>query len=259
MKPKRESLSAEETPLNANLKMVNKYFDETGLLALKTVTPVIRALFQDFYLDPSRPSKGRAYIARSSESNVPQWEDIHENLRELVLQLGLSVSNGDTIENRLNVLATHFGADGDATLATLIDLAPFDGRVEPGVLFEIARRLDDGHGLKAMNIEGGWQRSNGRLLEYGGYGEYYGRHVSVSESSSTALNLGKKLDVALEAGDLGKAIEGLLTHIRSLLAGVTNDETRAALRTGIAKGLLGPADTERVRAVISLDGGIIEE
>jgi hypothetical protein len=219
--------------------MANNYFDATGVLVLDKVTPVIEALFGDYWLDKSYPGKGRAHIAKISESNDPQWDDILANLQELVARLGLPVADAadDSIADYLRILALHFGGDQDMYLGNLIEGHSFENSVELPVLFKIARHLDDGHGLRAMKIQGCWYCSKPRLYEFGGFGEYYGRHISMSSHSSTPLNVGPAVDKAIEAGDLGKAAECLLKLVGNLLAGVINADARETLSAEICDGL----------------------
>lgn len=57
--------------------MSNSYYDLTGVLRLKQVTPIIKALFGGLSLDPDYPGNGEAYFARMSvkslESPTQPW------------------------------------------------------------------------------------------------------------------------------------------------------------------------------------------
>lgn len=224
--------------------MANNYYDATGVLVLDKVTPVITALFGGFNLDETYPGNGEVYIARISEANDPQWDDILESLETLCGELGLSLPDDadESVGEYLHVLSSHFGVDQDVELGSLIAHNDFDDNADLSVLFDIARSFNDGHGLKAMKIEGCWHCSKPRLFEFGGNGEYYGRHIYVGDSSTTPLQVGAEVDDALEAGNLDKAAERLLKQINSLLAGVSNPEIREALRTKLSQGLTAQHD-----------------
>lgn len=220
--------------------MADNFYDATGVLVLDKVTPVITALFGDFSLDERYPGNGEVYIARMSECADPQWDDIEENLEKLCDELGLSLPDGadDSVKEYLYVLASHFGADQDVELLHLIEHSDFDDNADLSVLFDIARRFNDGHGLRAMKIEGCWHCSKPRLFEFGGQGEFHGRHIAVTGSSTTPLQLGEEVDNALEAGDLNNAAESVLKQINKLLAGVSNASFRETLRSKIGASLM---------------------
>ncbi|QYY33709.1 hypothetical protein K2O51_31175 (plasmid) [Cupriavidus pinatubonensis] len=221
--------------------MANNYFDATGVLVLSKVTPVITALFGGFNLDPNIPGNGSAYISHMSESNQPDWDDICDKLEELVVEKGLSVPDAPCIEDYLASLASHFGADENEVICDLIEKFSFSGSAELSVLFDIALCFDDGHGLKAMKIEGCWHCDKPRLFEFGGHGDYRGRHIRMSSQSSTTLNVGESVDEALEAGDPTKAAGCLLKQVEGLLAGITDNEVRATLRGLVGSGLMALA------------------
>jgi len=220
--------------------MAQNYYDATGILVLTTVTPVIAALFGAFKLDATYPGDGQAYIAKIAEDNDPSWEDTQDSVCELAATLGLKLSEGQEgiLEDWLYLLATHFGADRSEVLGNLIERNDFEGDADLGTLFDIARHFDDGHGLKAMKLEGCWHCSKPRLFEFGGNGEYYGRNIFLCDSSTLAVSLGEEIDLALEAGDLDKGADCILKKINSMLAGVSETEVCEALRTKLGKALL---------------------
>ncbi len=133
-------------------------------------------------------------------------------------------------------------------LCHLIDEFSFEGGAELPVLFDIARCFDDGHGLTAMKIEGCWHCDKPRLFEFGGHGDYYGRHVRMNSRSSTVLNVGESVDEAIEAGDANAAAVGLLKEVEGLLAGISNAHVRATLRMLVGSGLMTPEVVEEVTA-----------
>ena len=68
--------------------MANNYYDMTGELILKEVTPVIDALFGDFELDESNFGQGSIYIANLSEISNISWDNIQERIFEDLLKQG---------------------------------------------------------------------------------------------------------------------------------------------------------------------------
>lgn len=219
--------------------MADNYYDATGVLVLKKVTPVITALFGGFNLDESYPGDGQAYLAKISDSNNPSWDDVLEGLVGLSadLKLVLPEDAEETVEEYLFLFASHFGADGNHELGNLIEHYDFTDDAELAALFDIAMCFDDGHGLTALKFEGCWHCSKPQLFAFGGHGEYYGRNIFVCDSSSSVLALGEELDEALAAGNLDQGADSLLKKINSILAGVSDAEARNALHTKLGDRL----------------------
>lgn len=212
--------------------MSNNYYDATGVLVLDKVTPVITALFGGFNLDPDL-GDGTAYIAKISEDNDPQWDDIRESLVELAKELGLTPSKGidDGADGWLHALTTHFGDVDEEVLCNIVEP---DESVALVDIYGIASRLDDGHGLKAIKMEGCWHCDKPRLFEFGGHGEFIGRNCYVSSGSSRAIQLGDKLDAALASGNLEDGATQLMASVSSILDGVYDEEKRKTVRQHLA-------------------------
>lgn len=220
--------------------MANNYYDATGVLVLSAVTPVIKALFGNFSLDPEGGEDGQAYIAVLSEESNPSWDDVLEGLVELSQSLALDVpSDFESLEGYLELLGRHFGAKDQEKLGDLTgeDNVDMDTHPELRVLFAIANQLDDGHGLAALQIEGAWHSQRPRLFEFGGEGLYFSRQFTCSTNSSTALTLGKAVDSALQSNDLVRAAASITKHLDSLLDGVFNPQIREQLRATLAQAL----------------------
>lgn len=226
--------------------MADNYTDMTGVLTLEKVTPVIEALFGPFELDEAYPGKGTVYIANISESTSCSWDCVLDNLRELVEELGLSLPEDadDSVEEHLNVLATHFGADGNTTLANLIDLVDFEDDADLDTLFTIALAFNDGHGLKSYKTETSWHCSRPRLFEFGGAGDFRGLHIAVGDSSDRVTAMGQNLEDALTADDITKAADILQKKIDGILNGVFDESTRASIRSKLSEVLATPVCTE---------------
>jgi hypothetical protein len=217
--------------------MANNYFDGTGVLVLDRVTPVIATLFGGFKLDGAYPGNGEAYIARLSESHDPQWDDVLDALTVLADSLGLTplAEPNAGIKMYLRVLAKHFGTEDREDLEHLIESHDFDDRANLEALFLIATCFDDGHGLKAIKFEGAWYCDKARLFEFGGEGMFISREVSLVSTSSRALALGQDLREALLSHGLDQAVAWITCEVNSLLASITDDETRAALRLKLGR------------------------
>jgi len=232
--------------------MANNYLDTTGVLVLEKVTSVITALFGDFNLDESYPGNGRAYIAITSEKAAPTWYDILEGLQKLTADLGLSIPGvaENSPEEHLYVLASHFGADQDYELANLIDSIDYGDDPAPSIAFDLAIKFNDGHGLTSMELEGSWSCSKPRLFEFGGYGEFHGRHIFVHGSSTSTLQYGKAMNSALEEGNLDKATAHVVRQIGYLLSGISNSEILNSLRATVGNILTAKSNGQHSESLM---------
>lgn len=226
--------------------MADNYHNMTGVLVLKQITPVIKALFGALELGCEVDDSGETFIAVTAESNSPSWDTVSENLQELVVHLGLQDPDDADAELYLYLLASHFGADNNEELANLIEHTDFDEYAGIDELFTIARAFDDGHGLKAYKTESSWHCSKPRLFEFGGAGAFRGMHVSVGSWSRQAIEMGESLEAALENGDNDTAANLLGKSIGSILAGVQSQDTRDVLRTKLSHLLSNPPSASAV-------------
>lgn len=213
-------------------------YEMTGVLVLEKVTPVIRALFSTYRLDGDHPGHGEAYIAYRSETSSNYWSEVVESLAELIMELGLNAPHdeSDVIEH-LRVLATHFGCDQDEAVLDLINVHEDQADVEH--LFELALRFDDGHGLTAVDTESAWHCSKLRLYEFGGIGEYRGRHFMISTASSHASTLGREIEARLAVKDIDAAAQSVFGEVQNLLAGITDKALMKELRAKLGALVVG--------------------
>ncbi|NNM52099.1 MAG: hypothetical protein HKM02_07725 [Pseudomonadales bacterium] len=217
--------------------MAINYYDMTGVLILDQVTPVIKALFNGYNLDGSFPGKGQAYIANISESSNCSWYSVCENLESLAKELGLKIDESNMIEEVLSVLASHFSANQNNDLANLMENSTFEDDASLDALFTIAKAFDDGHGLKAFKYEGCWHCDKPRLDNFGGHGEFTGSHVTVRGSSTGIVELGEKLEAAIESGNTNKAAELICKQVSSLLAGIYDEVVRKEVANNLVQML----------------------
>ena len=224
--------------------MSNNFWDMTGVLVLNKVTPVIKALFGAFELDPTYPGDGRAYIANMAESTNATWAAVLENLQELADELDLTLDTEDdqnmaeTASKTLTALATYFKVGQPETLVANLGLtkpSDFEQDVDLATLFAIAKAFDDGHGLTAYAPEGCWHCDRPRLYEFGGSGEYRSSNVYVYANSTHCLELGKELDESLSSGDTDGAARTIREEVARLLTGIADESVRAKVQHKLAE------------------------
>ena len=238
--------------------MANHDSTTTGLLILDKVTPVINALFGCFNLDANYPGNGSAYIAKMSHDNNTRWEVVCVALATLCQELGLDLpdESEEDISTVLRLLSVHFKVDGDKFLAELIENPSMEANDEAELdeLFQVALRFDDGHGLKAIQVEGAWVCSRPLLFEFGGHGIYIGRHFNVASYSNHWPHFGSLMEAALIAGDTGTSAALVKEELLHLVSGVVDDEARSVLIQNVARLVLvepeNPVRTALVERVI---------
>ncbi|MDR0439911.1 MAG: hypothetical protein LBI59_02870 [Candidatus Accumulibacter sp.] len=206
--------------------MADNYYDATGVLILDRVTPVIFALFGAYNLDETFPGDGQAYIARISESNDPQWDDVREGLAGLIADLGLDLPDQEDdppVASLLPVLAAHFGCERDEELDRLIRHTDFEDAADLPTLFLLATRFDDGHQLAALVFEGCWHCSKPRLFEFGGDACFLSREVRLDRNTRQTTRLGRELRDAVRDADVERATCLIMEETVDLLSAIRDD------------------------------------
>lgn len=236
--------------------MANSYYDCTGALVLGKVTPVIKALFGAFNLEAGEPGSGEVSITKISESGDLTWDDLLDNFDELIAQLAIPVPDQpyQTVPDYLGILAKHFGTADDNFIKELMQRDDFEDDPSLGTLFELADRFDDGHGMKAMKLEGCWHSDRPSLFAFGGDGAYRSRNFRHSVSSSDTRELGEAMDAALANDDLDAAAGRIMKEVDSILKSVTDPRLRDELTAKLAS-LMSPTPV----IVVSLEGGTVVE
>lgn len=218
--------------------MAYNYYDATGVLVLDQVTPVIKALFGAFKLDADYPGDGEVYIAKIAEDNDPTWMDVREGLVDFATSNGgIAISESATDEAIIKALLGRYGCN---EYPALFSIDEYDS-VEPSELFELARILDDGHGLRAIKFEGCWHCSKPRLFEFGGSGSYIGLQYSGFGSSNDPIAFGHAIDKALVANDTVGAAAVIRERIERLLDGVVVSEKKDRLVAALADVITLPS------------------
>lgn len=233
--------------------MADSYYEGTGVLVLQQVTPVIKALFSGFQLDPHYPGNQQAYIAMQSQEETPEWDNICESLVALAHELELAGIDEDVpIERLLVQLSEHFlpkrhaadisaaHAAFDNTMQTVLRGIDFDDTPCLKDLFVLAHLLDDGHGLGSIEFEASRTCSRPCLDEFGGDGLFISKEVELHSDSGSAIHLGRALLAALRNQDTELAAKHLLNDICDSLNGISCEQQRAQVRAALGRLLKEP-------------------
>lgn len=232
--------------------MANNSAVSTGTLGFANgvnITPVIRALFSAFALDPNVPADdpNMAYIARDQNEEVT-WGRIRDDIRYDCSVRGIALpadADPHDLTEYLFALAEHIGFnDPEFKLQNLIDNADFnaEGDADLQVLFELATLLDDGHGLREIRMEGAYYSNRMNLDEFGGMAEFITKDVYAHGSSSTITTHAERLNAALEPWAPGArdeaaraAAEQIAKVVAEQLNCITDPEKRAAVASHLPK------------------------
>lgn len=206
--------------------MANNSTTGTGVLKLKAVTPVIKALFGVFSLEEIPLGDGAAYIRMSTDEGLQTWADVKKALGELAVQEQVIVHGEKaSLSELVNWLARHYGKDA-SSVTDMLESIPW----EPTTLaemFDLAQVLDDGHGLHAIELEGANTCSRPMVGDVGGFGIFITERVVMKVTSQDALSVGERLDTAVQRSDVVQAARVLQTQVRVLLTAISDEAFRA--------------------------------
>lgn len=224
--------------------MSNTYYDATGLLTLKTATPVIHAVFSHLKVDVNRPDlePGTAYIADIAEDTSSDWESIVESiLIDFSGKPGFDKAQDEDVPTVLTMVARHFKADMAAFKADCIDGVDFEEEATYEQLFKLARYFDDGHGLTKLMMQGCWHSDKSHLDGFGGNCILVTEHGTFRTGSSSAMDRFKALDDLLQTNQLEQAGKAFLDDIQRQLDQITNSAQRGLLGSIVKHKIAGMA------------------
>jgi len=220
--------------------MSDNYHEGTGELVLEEVTPIIKALFGSFEViwNGLDEDANTASISFSTHSHYPNWGSIHERLKNLASSMKLSLPDGSdgSLLEYLYLFIAHFKQDDDPFFEN-IDNCDFDDTPSLEILFNLAIRFDDGHGLKYIEFEESWYGSKLRHGDFGGGGTFISRDVTFNMNSHEAAHFAQPLSTALSSGNLEQATTHLLSEVNWLLGTIRDTDIRQKVRQGLISKL----------------------
>jgi len=219
--------------------MSKSHYDATATLTLKKITPVIKALFGELD-DPGKVAESaelrEVYLNYIAEDTIICWDV--QGLADLCKSLGLPPKTNvcdyyGTLKEALALLGTHFlgEASNEEPWSVLVRsvLSDYSGdTADLKLVFELAKFLDDGHGLQSFLMEGCWHSRKPRMGEFGGDFVFVGRNFSQVQSTSDGGAAASNLDKALAkpAGAQQEAASLVIAQVRELLQGITDEAKR---------------------------------
>lgn len=228
--------------------MANNYYTRTGVLTFNgepKVTPIIRALFAPYDLDPDErledERENQLAIWELPEDSDVSWSAVAEAIAEASAEIGVKLPVGadeGDVTQWLVVLSSKFGVkDGKAKQLQLMERDDFDCDAALGDLFDLAMQFHDGHNLVSAEFEGEWRCDQPRLFEFGGHGAFFGKHVEIHSSSRTAREMGRELEAAIAAENFTEAALLLAKNVKENLAGVHDAFALAQIRHHLIRAI----------------------
>lgn len=202
------------------------------------ITRLLTAIFGFFGLEGDEgDSPGDGYVHCDPSSSV-LIEDVFESLREWAIENGLDAPDDDA--GVIQAIASHLGRPlGDVAAAGLA--CPDQDRsddMQIGNAVELAKALDDGHGLVGLRLQGAHYAGKPVLDGYGGYALSIGQHTHFSMDTGDFIHFASDIEQTLASGApdrLEQAARILAKHVESLLHGIA-----APLRAPLARLIADP-------------------
>jgi hypothetical protein len=211
----------------------------TGVLHLKTVSPIIRTLFGPFHLRCDSSDTEHAYFTSCTQENSPYWHDLLPYLLQYSGRRTPSIdrtasqdpsSPEELVRFLLRSLAVQFDCALDPVIVTVLSETRRFDKIDFETLFKLACRFDDGHGLKTLQLRLAQMSSPSKVVQTFLYiGQDFSLTTSISE-----VSLGGDLDSSLRANDLDEAASRIVTEIQRLLNGIQNQTKRKSVHWRVA-------------------------
>lgn len=201
-------------------------FDVSGVLRLKRITPVIRAFFGQVVVGDVS-ANGDLIIAKKADADNPTWEPVFSAVVALANEKGIVLRKhaDGLMTDYLCGLALHFGLH-EEKFANMLDHIYFEDEFDIEGAFEIAVLFNDGHDLTSMEMEGCSGGSGEVVKRSSGYGSYMSKNINVSTASTDAIDLGRRLDLALGGANIDLAATWLTKEIDRLMQGIHDEIIR---------------------------------
>lgn len=233
--------------------MANNYYQATGSLKLNQITPVINALFGVFNVEEI--DNETAYI-KQDEGDCTSHEAVAEQIC-LVMEVA---PGDDSFACSLRAMADKVGKYDEVSeylSQSELEFAP-DDSCDLNLLYDLARIMDDGHGLSSLQISGAWTCDKMRLGEFGGDATYIGNNFTLRTGTYIAENLGEFIDRAIGEGDFVKVQSRIFSDLHNMLSGVSNETVRENILAGLAN-LMQPGRAQSDKeVVVVMEGGIVQ-
>lgn len=209
--------------------MANNYYQATGALNLKKITPVISALFGVF--DVQEYGEGQAYIKMDDDQSM-YYSSVADSI---VAEMGIDPL--DSVNDYIIAMAEKVGKEAEVKAFLGGDSIDAEEIADLDFLFHLAQLMDDGHGLTSLWSEGAWTCDKLRLGEFGGNGEFSGKNFTFCSGSSTATQLGEVVNNALADSMPELAANHIELYLQGMLNGIRDESARNSVTALLVNSL----------------------
>lgn len=229
-----------------------------GVLLVQNRTPLIRALFEPFITGDEGgfvPGGDCGFTIGSRES--VQWSEVIDSVANYLVANGREVDwlkeyeQDEQIVLLLNIVADILG---DSRAGGAFRFPPgcilTDEKVSLSVLFWIAKKLDDGHGIKSIDTGGALTCLKLRPGEFGGYIDHISDQLEITQSTFVSTMKANAIERAITLGDAGKAAATLYSIAFDWIDGIHD----AAFREAVLSSLIDRLSLELEPAAVPAPG-----
>jgi hypothetical protein len=203
-----------------------------AVLRVSSVTPVLRALFGAVTSNTYRGQTWAALCIDTDEGGWT-WGRVGSGLQRAAEELGLGLGSDLGFQGALELIASRLRVNASTVLWMAREAPEEEAPMQD--LFSLARLLDDGHGLTAVEYVVAEHFPREPTGEFEGVGTYESDRVVVITRASDALRLGSSLDAAVRRSDVRAVAALVKEHMADLLSSVRDKEFRSevALELGL--------------------------
>lgn len=242
--------------IKKGFNMAQNYFNTTGEITLKELTPIIRALFVELEVSKTVDSENVFTIGMHTDEGSYTWEAILPALAKLV-----GGAEDALFSEVVQQLAKSINKELSNNIVGLLKVIDEDLNSTYNLteLFELAIFLDDGHGLDSINEQTGYGCSKHLLYEFGGDGQFLGKEFSYFESSYIAQRVGSGVNDALIADDTDAAAEVLFKTFFEKSGSIVDVEKSREVYAKLGAMFSAIAGlTKEPRVLITVSGGVAD-
>ncbi|MDP2759891.1 MAG: hypothetical protein Q8O64_05725 [Sideroxyarcus sp.] len=220
--------------------MANCYSDGTGLIRLKKITPVIKAIFGAFEVRDYED--GLAFIQQESESShSTSYGGICEQIGNVDRD---DILSSEEVQDVILGFAESFGKRAEVEVLIKDCTFAFDPEEDANLvfLFDLAQILDDDHGMTEISFSAGWHGDRMRLGYFGGFGEVINKDFKCASGSGSAEHLAERMTPAIQRGDVAEIAGILRKRVGVMIDGIADPALREKVREQLLQDT--PSSTE---------------
>lgn len=220
-----------------------------GFLFLNKITAAVKTVFGEYDISENKLGEGMAMFEYDSRKSHLTMDVLAFELENLAEEIGITVDReldaSEQIPLVLKSISTKMGSFDEALYHTV--LKQLNSDIPVYALFNMAKLLDDGHGLSACYEVVKSIMQNGEC--YGDESEtYISKHLHFDRGAELMSMIGK-IDQTLSEGEVETAIELFAWYINAFIDSILDE----SIRNHIKEQIIVPARIDNLDDDISED------